>query len=82
MHKARFILPKGKKNKLKISLRTRCLYVSVPLSTSEPIITFYVIYEGSQAIEGDHDTIISNVVASTIPKLRTFELLRGVQNLH
>jgi hypothetical protein len=40
------------------------------------------ILYGSDKIEGDLDSIQLNPVASTIPKLRTFQLLRWVQLLN
>jgi hypothetical protein len=39
------------------------------------------ILYGSDDIEGDLDSILFNAVASTIPKWRTFKLLRWVQLL-
>lgn len=36
---------------------------------------------GGQAIEGDHEAILLNIVASTIQKWRTFKLLRWLQIL-
>jgi hypothetical protein len=56
-----------------------CLCVC-PLSTSETIGKFYEIQYGGQAIEDDLKAISFHPVASTIPKWRTFKLLRWVQN--
>jgi hypothetical protein len=42
---------------------------------------YEILYEGD-AIEGDLDAILFNAVASTIPKWRTFKLLRWVQLLY
>jgi hypothetical protein len=52
------------------------------LTTFEPISRFYEIQYGDNTIEGDLDAILSNPVASTIPKWRTFKFLRWIQNLH
>jgi hypothetical protein len=46
------------------------------------MVDFYEIQQGGHAIEGDLDAIIINPVPSSIPKWRTFKLLRWVQNLH
>jgi hypothetical protein len=40
-----------------------------------------MIQQGSYAIEGDLEAILFNHVDSTIPKWRTFKLLRWMQNL-
>jgi hypothetical protein len=53
-----------------------------PLSTFEQVSRFYEIQWGGHAIEDDVDIILSNNVASTIPKWRPFELQRWLQNLH
>jgi hypothetical protein len=37
---------------------------------------------GGHAIEGDLDAVLLNPVTSTIPKWRTFKLLRWMQNMH
>jgi hypothetical protein len=47
----------------------------------KPIDVDEILY-GGDAIEGDLDAILSNAVASTIPKWRTFKLLRWVQLLY
>jgi hypothetical protein len=56
-----------------------------PLITFEPIGRFLLnseIQEGGHAIEDDLDAVLFNPVPSTIPKRRTFKLLRWMQNLH
>jgi hypothetical protein len=47
----------------------------------EPVSRFYKIRRG-HAIEDDLDAILFNPAASTIPKWRTFKLLRWMQNLY
>jgi hypothetical protein len=46
------------------------------------LVDFYEIQYGGHAIEGDLDAVLFNPVSSTIPKWRTFKLLRWMQNLH
>jgi hypothetical protein len=45
-------------------------------------VDFYENLQGCHTIEDDLDTVIFSHVASTIPKWRTLELLRWMQNLH
>jgi hypothetical protein len=58
--------------------------VSVPLPRQllNQIVDFCEIQQGAHAIEGDLDAIIVAAAAATIPKWRTFKLLRWVQRLH
>jgi hypothetical protein len=42
-------------------------------------VDFYEIQYGGYATEGDLNAIMFNAVAATIPKRRTFELLRWLQ---
>jgi hypothetical protein len=46
------------------------------------LVDFYENQLGGHAIEDDLDAVLSNPVPSTIPKWRTFKLLRWMQNLH
>jgi hypothetical protein len=46
------------------------------------LVDFNEIQYGGHAIEGDLDAVFFNPVPSTIPKWRTFKLLRWMQNLH
>jgi hypothetical protein len=46
------------------------------------LVYFYEIQYGGHAIEGDLEAVIFNQVPSTIPKWRTFKLLRWMQNLN
>jgi hypothetical protein len=46
------------------------------------LVDFYEIKQEGHAIEGDLDAVRFNPVPSTIPKWRTFKLLRWMQNLH
>jgi hypothetical protein len=46
------------------------------------LVDFYEIQYGGHAIEGDLDAVLFNAVPSTIPKWRTFKLLKWMQNLH
>jgi hypothetical protein len=61
-----------------------CLSVCLCLSviTFETTSRFYDIQYRGHAIEDDLGAVMFNPVASTIPKWRTFKLLRGIQNLH
>jgi hypothetical protein len=58
-----------------------CLCVP-PLYLLNQLVEFHEIQYGGHAIEGDLDAVLFNPVSSTIPKWRTFKLLRWVQNLH
>jgi hypothetical protein len=44
------------------------------------LVDFYENH--GHAIEGDLEAVLFNPVSSTIPKWRTFKLLRWMQNLH
>jgi hypothetical protein len=58
-----------------------CLCVDPPSSTFGQLVHVFLRFEyGGHAIECD--VIISNPVASTITKWRTFRLLRWMKNLH
>jgi hypothetical protein len=46
------------------------------------LVDFYEIQKDGHAIEDDLDAVLINPVPSTIPKWRTFKLLRWMQNLH
>jgi hypothetical protein len=56
-------------------------YEITSLSVCPPLIT-YEIQLGGHAIEGGLDAVLFNPVPLTIPKWRTFKLLRLMQNLH
>jgi hypothetical protein len=60
--------------------------LSVCLSPSNQLLnqseSFHEIQFKVHDIEGNLDAIAFNAVAATIPKLRTFRLLRWIQNLH
>jgi hypothetical protein len=51
-------------------------------SLSVQMANFHEIQQGCHAIEGELDSIIHNLVISTVTKWRTFELLRWTQNMH
>jgi hypothetical protein len=53
-----------------------CLCVCPPYQLPNHLVDFYEIQYGGHAIEGDLDAKIFNAVAATIPKWRTFKLLR------
>jgi high-affinity nickel permease len=57
-----------------------CLYLSLIIVNH--LLIVYEIQQGGHAAKGYLDAIISNHVALTIPKLRSFTLLRRTQNLH
>jgi len=46
------------------------------------MVEFYETQQGDHVNEDDLDATIFNPVASTIPKWRTFKLLRWIQNSH
>jgi hypothetical protein len=50
-----------------------------PLITLNQSVEFYEIWFAGDAVEYDLDAILFNLVASVIPKWRTFKLLRWVQ---
>jgi hypothetical protein len=52
------------------------------LITFNQLVDFHEIQQGCYAIKGDIDAIISDLVALTVKKWRTFKLLRWMQNLH
>jgi hypothetical protein len=70
------------KRKLRLMRSPACLSVCPPLITFEPIGRFYEIQSAGDATEGDLDAVLINLVTSTIPKWRTFKILRWMQNLH
>jgi hypothetical protein len=45
-------------------------------------VQFHEIQHGGHATEGEVDAVIFNLVASTVPKWKTFKLLRWTQNLY
>jgi hypothetical protein len=53
-----------------------CPSVPPPPITFEPVSRFHKIRQTGHAIKGDHNAILSNLVAS-----RTFKLLGGCKNL-
>jgi hypothetical protein len=46
------------------------------------LVDFYEIQKEGHAIEVDLDVVLFNPVPSSIPKWRTFKLLRWMENLH
>jgi hypothetical protein len=56
-----------------------CVFATPPPINFGPVIRIYETESGGHAIEGSLDTITFNHVSSTIPKWRTFKLLRWVK---
>jgi hypothetical protein len=52
------------------------------LRTFELINRFYKIQQGCHSVEGNLDSIIVKLAASTVLKLRTLKLRSLIQNLH
>jgi hypothetical protein len=77
-----FSLLPFREEKSRLMRSPSCIYLCLShLSTFELVSSFSEIQWGGHAIEIDLHTIIFNLVASTIQKLRAFKLLRWMQNL-
>jgi hypothetical protein len=59
-----------------------CVCVCVPLINLNRLVDLDEILYGGDGIKDDHDYILFNAVASTIPKWPTFKFLRWVQILN
>jgi hypothetical protein len=56
-----------------------CLCACPPYKLLNQLIGFYEIQQGGHAIESDLDTILFNLISSTILKWWTFQPLRWMQ---
>jgi hypothetical protein len=59
-----------------------CVCVSYPHPILKQLVDFHEIQYERHATECDLHDVIINQIASTIPKSRTFKLLRWLQNLN
>jgi hypothetical protein len=72
------------KRKVRLMRSPVCVSVCLCIPPNNFLTNCYIFMKFSRedAIEGDLDAILFNSVTSTIPKWRTFKLLRWMQNLH